>query len=164
MRPKTFLKRFKTQHIVSIWINREEKEKRKEGQAGIWPGRARSGLDPAQLASLPGREDRRTGTRPRPFDQAAIDGRGASFPSPGARTQGARPELGFHGGGAYRGCRGQSWAGTGRVEVEEDRCGRRTCMQTLGISRELRRGLVRLWWWRRWLHLLPARERGQGEI
>jgi hypothetical protein len=50
--------------------------------------------------------------------------------------------LGFHGEVAYRGRRGQAWAGIGRGEVEEGRRGRRTCMQELGLGRGFHRGLL----------------------
>jgi hypothetical protein len=43
------------------------------------------------------------------------------------------PGLGFHGKVAYRGRRGQAWAGIGRGEVEEGRRGRRPCMQRLEV-------------------------------
>jgi hypothetical protein len=87
---KSFLNRFKVQHNIKFEPNREKGKRKKKGAGRIWPGRARSGLDPAQLASLPVWAERRTGTLPRPFDQAAIDGRGGRRPR---RLAHAREEL-----------------------------------------------------------------------
>jgi hypothetical protein len=62
-----------------------------------------------------------------------IDGRLASSSSAAACTGEARPQLGFHGGGAHQGHRGQVRAGIGHGVVEESRRSRRSRMQRLGV-------------------------------
>jgi hypothetical protein len=62
-----------------------------------------------------------------------IDGRSASSLSAAACAGEAQPRLGFHGGGAHRGHRGQERAGIGRGVVEESRRSRRSRMQRLGV-------------------------------
>jgi hypothetical protein len=49
--------------------------------------------------------------------------------------RGARSELGFRGGDAYRGRRAQVRAGIGQVEVYGGEGGLRRCMHELGLTR-----------------------------